>query len=82
MEVEIAICLSGMIALFMAEWNCQKKIDKEMAAQRRHINKCMKEIYDSMNAFFAAMQDIDRDNREKIDALILAIIDSVKNEEG
>lgn len=42
--------------------------------ERKNINK-------KMNAFFCAMEDIDRENREKLSAAIALIIDHLKDKE-
>ena len=80
MEIGLAICFSGIVALMISMWSYEKRIEKEIKAQRKHIDERLKEVYDGMNAFFSAMQDIDRDNREKLEAVILLIMDKVKEE--
>jgi len=80
MEIGLAICFSGIVALMISMWLYEKRIEKEIKAQRKHIDERLKEVYDGMNAFFSAMQDIDRDNREKLEAVILLIMDKVKEE--
>ena len=63
MSIEFFICISGIMALFIVQWN-----------ERKNINK-------KMNAFFCAMEDIDRENREKLSAAIALIIDHLKDKE-
>lgn len=81
MEILTAICVSGIIMLLITRRNYERKIKKDIREQREHINKCIGEVYDSMNAFFSAMQDIDRDNREKLEAAILLIMNYLKEED-
>lgn len=79
MEILTAICVSGIIMLLVTRRNFERKIERDILEQRQHINKSIGEVYDSMNAFFSAMQDIDRDNREKLEAAILLIMDYLKD---
>ena len=80
MEILTAICVSGIVMLMITRRRFEVRIEKDIREQREHINKCMAELYDSTNAFFSAMQDIDRDNREKLEAVILMLMEYAKEE--
>ena len=63
MSIEFLICISGIIALFIVQWN-----------ERKNINK-------KMNAFFCAMEDIYREDREKLSAEIALVVNSLTGKE-